>query len=119
VSDGQPPIALPAEVVAALERFRSGLAERFGDRLALVRLYGSYARGEAWEESDVDVLVLVEDVTADERDEVIGLAWRSGDVGPDAWVVLSPLVKAPRELDELRRRERAIARAIDREGITL
>jgi predicted nucleotidyltransferase len=111
--------ALPAMVVEALERFRRDLRERFGARLELVRLFGSHARGDAWEESDVDVLVLIDGVTQEERDEVIALAWRAGDIAPDSWLVLSPLVRTPGQFEELRRAERRIARDIDREGITL
>lgn len=36
------------------------LSEAFGDRLRGVLLYGSEARGEAREDSDVDVLVLLD-----------------------------------------------------------
>jgi predicted nucleotidyltransferase len=111
--------SLPAGVVEALTRFRRALDARFGERLKEVRLFGSYARGEAWEESDIDVLVLIEQVTAGERDEVISFAWRAGDVAPDTWLVLTPLVRTPEGFDELRRRERRIAHDIDREGITL
>lgn len=41
---------------------RKGLQEAFGDRLHGVYLYGSYARGEADIESDVDVLIVLDRV---------------------------------------------------------
>lgn len=37
-----------------------GLSEIFGDKLSDVILYGSYARGDHDEESDIDVLALVD-----------------------------------------------------------
>ena len=38
----------------------SGLREIFGERLDRVILYGSYARGDYDEESDIDVMALVD-----------------------------------------------------------
>ena len=40
---------------------KTGLQAIYGERLRGVYLYGSYARDEADEESDVDVLVILED----------------------------------------------------------
>ena len=44
---------------ALLARVKSSLAGAFGERLAGALLYGSEARGDAGEDSDVDVLVLL------------------------------------------------------------
>jgi predicted nucleotidyltransferase len=54
-----PPLAPPVE--AALREARQALAALYGDRLVRVVLFGSHARGEAHEESDVDVLVVLRD----------------------------------------------------------
>ena len=53
------PDHLPPNVRAALVEAKAELATLYGDRLDRVVLYGSYARGEAHEESDVDVLVVL------------------------------------------------------------
>ncbi len=45
-----------------LQAYRSGLATIYGARLAAVYLYGSHARGEAHQHSDVDVLIVLDDV---------------------------------------------------------
>ena len=59
------PATLPAHlspaVQAALAEAREALRERYGARLLRLVLYGSHARGEAHEESDVDVLVVLRD----------------------------------------------------------
>jgi len=53
---------------ALVERFVQQLRERLKDELHAVWLFGSRARGEApSEESDVDVLVLVDDASWDGR----------------------------------------------------
>jgi len=43
-----------------ISRIRDKLAELYGSRLKGVVLYGSEARGEAQEDSDIDLLVLLE-----------------------------------------------------------
>ncbi len=47
-----------------LESFCSKLQQTFGDRLEFVGLQGSYARGEATENSDIDVVVIFDELTA-------------------------------------------------------
>lgn len=43
-----------------LDKIRAGLRAIYGEDLCGVYLYGSYARGEEDDESDVDVLVVLE-----------------------------------------------------------
>ncbi len=52
-----------------LARLRAELLCRYGERLAEVRLFGSQARGEATEESDIDVLVVLRDTHIDISEE--------------------------------------------------
>jgi predicted nucleotidyltransferase len=49
---------------AIVEQLRKAVAEVYGQRLRGVILYGSWARGEATEESDIDVLVVLKDPLA-------------------------------------------------------
>jgi len=49
----------------AVEEFVRKLKEKFEDRIESIIVFGSYARGESKEESDVDVLI-VGDVKLDE-----------------------------------------------------
>lgn len=101
---------MPPSVVALRRR----LEARFGQRLVMVKLFGSYARGEAHEESDVDVLVLIEGLTHREKIAVIGEATEVSLASGDS---LSPLAMDPAQLAELRRLEARLALDIDREGI--
>ncbi len=43
-----------------LDQVKARLHETYGERIKRVILYGSHARGEATEDSDVDVLVLID-----------------------------------------------------------
>ena len=50
---------LPRPVRLGLQELREALGRLYGDRLAGLFLYGSYARGTAHADSDVDVLVVL------------------------------------------------------------
>lgn len=49
------------EVMPVLKSVKEYLVNRFGDGIKRVVVYGSFARGEAGEGSDVDVVVVVDD----------------------------------------------------------
>ncbi len=44
-----------------LNRIKEHLKKRYGDEIIKVILYGSHARGKATEDSDIDVLVVIDD----------------------------------------------------------
>ena len=49
-----------------MERFTELLKEIFGERIYFVGLQGSYGRGEATESSDIDVVVILDELTVDD-----------------------------------------------------
>jgi predicted nucleotidyltransferase len=53
----------PAQVRAVLAEFKLGLESLYGARLCGLYLFGSYARGEAEPESDIDVLIVLDQVS--------------------------------------------------------
>jgi predicted nucleotidyltransferase len=48
-----------SKVMDVVREYRKGLEELFGDQLVKVIIYGSFARGEEKEESDVDILCVL------------------------------------------------------------
>jgi len=54
------PATLSPHIEALLHDLRGRLEALYGERLHAVVLYGSYARGEATPDSDVDVMVVLE-----------------------------------------------------------
>jgi predicted nucleotidyltransferase len=54
--------------------FAETLAERLGDELVQVALFGSRARGEARWRSDYDLMVVLRNASGEARDAVHGLA---------------------------------------------
>jgi predicted nucleotidyltransferase len=115
-SDVPPAASLPAAVESALERFAAAVRARFGDRVCEVTLFGSHARGDAHEDSDVDVLVVIADLTWPEHRETLDLAYRI-DSSSDDLVGLSPIVYSAERASDLRARERRLLRDVDREGV--
>lgn len=109
-------MSLPERHAAAIADYRAELVRLFGDRLRGITLFGSWARGEASEESDVDLLVLVEDLSNAEAHTVGQLA---GDAMTNYDVLLSPLALSTGRFAELGARERLIAREIARDGVPL
>jgi uncharacterized protein len=106
----------PRSLRDPLSAYAAELRRLFGERLRDVRLFGSYARGDANDDSDIDVLVLVDGLT----DLEIGVA--AGAVAKiilESKLPLAPLPMSTERFDELRRRERRLAREIDLEGISL
>ena len=66
-------------------RLAAWVRERFGDELIEARVFGSVARGEATEESDVDVFFLfMRRLTWDEKLEIGGAAFEI-DMENDTW----------------------------------
>jgi uncharacterized protein len=107
---------LPPALEHALGEYAERLRGLFGERLLELRLFGSFARGEAHEDSDVDVLVLVEGLT----DLEIGLV--AGEAAPiiqKTGLAIAPLPMSPARLSALRLQKRALASALDQEGISL
>lgn len=52
---------MPIKVKRLLRELKEGLGRIYGDRLKGLYLYGSYARGDAQAESDVDVMIVLDD----------------------------------------------------------
>jgi len=52
---------VPEVIQTLLRKLKKGLLGIYGNRLKVVYLYGSYARGEAQPGSDVDVMIVLDD----------------------------------------------------------
>lgn len=101
-------------VRSALRSLRAALDVRFAGRVRDVRLFGSFARGEATEDSDVDVLVVVDALT----DAEIGLVATEGArVAAESALPIAPLPIATERLEHMRRDGRLLARVLDEEGV--
>ncbi len=100
----------------AVADLKKDLANRFGDRLAAVTLYGSRARGDFDENSDIDIAIIVRALTAPEKNELLSMV---AEIELTSAVALSTLVLSEHDFKLLQQRERRIARDITSEGIAL
>jgi hypothetical protein len=105
----------PAEAEALAELVDAARA-LLGIDLYELLLYGSRARGEGNEDSDIDVALVVTPQGRERRREIHDLAY---DISQQHGVLLAPMLIERERLAELRRQERLFARELDRDGISL
>ena len=93
------------------QEFNRRVSASLGEEVRVI-LFGSQARGDATDESDVDVLVLLPDTGKQTLDIVLDLAWQ---VGFEAGRVISVVPATQAELEELS--ASPFFQAVRREGI--
>lgn len=108
------PATLSASETAALREFMARARALLGSELKEARLFGSRARGEGHEDSDLDIALIVSEAGRARRHELYDLAF---DVGFAHRVTVAPLVVEQARFRELQARERLIAQHIDADGI--
>ena len=106
------------EIESIARQTRDQIAMLFpGEKIDMI-LYGSYARGEAREDSDIDLLFLVDST----REAIAEKNWQVGEIAADLFmdheVMVSPIVE---NRDYYRERISLLPffRNIDREGVRL
>ena len=94
------------------------LKEMLGSQTNLIdfRVFGSRARGDADDKSDMDVFVEVESLTPEVKEKIHETTWA---VGFKNFMVISPLIVSRFELEQTALRSSAIIRSITREGVSV
>jgi predicted nucleotidyltransferase len=109
-------MSLLTHEASAVAELCAWVRDRFGDRVRRLAIFGSRARGDGDEASDVDVLVVVDGLTGAERRDI---ALQSGDAVTNYDVIVAPFALSTERWEELRARERLIAHEIERDGVPL
>lgn len=84
---------MPKNVDKEIQNFIKLIKQLLGERLKKVILYGSYARGDYNNHSDVDIMILTDlsfKEIEDYRDKISDIAY---DIELNTGIVLSPVIK--------------------------
>ena len=92
------------------------LRKKYQDKILQVVLFGSAARGEADEESDIDILVVLKNGNNKLKDEI---SMASFEPILDNNVILSPIVMDRRTFEWHKRYKDPLYNSIKRDGIDL
>jgi predicted nucleotidyltransferase len=109
-------VNLSAQDAAAVEEFVRRVREAVGTNLITLKLFGSKARGQDVQDSDIDVLVVVRDDRVAAEDLVLDIAF---EVNVPHGVYISPRVVTAAMLADPVWRSTAFVHAVEREGVPL
>jgi len=107
---------LAAREAVALGEYVRRLRQEHSGQVVRVVLFGSRARGEANEESDADLLVVVR---SDERQTHRPIERLGTEISLEYGLVLSELIVGPERYEKLRRFRPPLYKHIEAEGIDL
>ena len=97
-----------------IEQYVAAVRERYPDAVSRLLLYGSKARGDSHDESDIDLMLIV-------KDEAEGLMWDLRWIGYDlaaaSWAVPSILVRTEAEWARRELLGSPFHAAVERDGI--
>lgn len=104
------------DIQPIIQEFTEQAKAHYGNRLSKIILFGSYARGEANEDSDVDLMLLLndDDVSSNnEKTQIFDISW-------SLFMKYSIIISAlPVSLKKFISTNKALYRFIKKEGIYL
>ncbi|KRT65539.1 MAG: polymerase beta domain-containing protein [Candidatus Dadabacteria bacterium CSP1-2] len=98
---------------AVLKELKKSLNGFLGERLLRFVLFGSRARGDYDNKSDIDVAIIVRSLTRNLKNQILE---KIAEIEFKHLVPISTLVLSEDEFENLKRLERRIALDIEREG---
>ena len=89
-----------SELQVVLREVRNASERLYGDKLNKIILYGSYARGDNTEESDIDIMIIL-NCDADEVKELRGMTSEmASDISLEQGVFLSILLRDKKHFED-------------------
>lgn len=104
--------------LSPIDDLRDHLLSRLPDIIQRIVMYGSHARGEAGKDSDVDVLVIVDDSSPSVVDEMRSVRYEVME-RYQYHPLLSMLVLSDKDWQSLSKRSAGLKHNIEREGVTI
>jgi predicted nucleotidyltransferase len=105
---------LPQSIREAVELFAARVRELAGAQLRQLCVFGSYARDDATPASDVDVAVVIDELSSQLKSQILDV---TGEIFLDREVLVSPVILPTDLFEKWRRQERRLVRDILRDGI--
>ena len=99
-----------------LDEYRKVLNERHPGTVLRMVIYGSKARGDAREDSDLDVLLVVRDGTDHLKRPLRRIGY---DLDAASWAVPSIMAYTQAEWDRLKDLRSAYRESVERDGVTV
>ncbi len=99
-----------------LDEYRQALKGQHADAVLRLVVYGSKARGDAHDESDIDLLLVVDDDAADMKRSLRRLGH---ELAVPSLVLPSIMAYTQSEWNQLERYHSAYHAAVEREGVTV
>ena len=106
---------IPKRVREILDEVKERLRRAYGKRLKGIILYGSYARGDACGGSDIDIIVLLQDMK-DNCKEILKSSAALGDLELEHDALISII---PFDVRDFRRRKSPVILNAKREGVLI
>ncbi|MGQ9825080.1 MAG: nucleotidyltransferase domain-containing protein [Desulfotomaculales bacterium] len=103
----------PAQIKRIINEFGNQIKRRLGKNLLDIRLFGSVARGTFTPESDIDVLLVVQDESRQIRDAVIETAV---EINLKHDVVIAPIIMSKDRYAGALFRETLFYKSLQEEG---
>jgi hypothetical protein len=107
---------IPPAIRPALEAYASRLRALFGPRLHDVKLFGAWARGKAHDHDEIEVLVLVDDLT---DPEAAAAEAEVKAIALDHRLAFAPMVTSTKHFDAQLQQDAGLALEIESEGISV
>lgn len=104
---------VPLRIRKLMKELKEGLVRIYGDELKAVYLYGSYARGDYRQGSDVDVMILLKDYK-NYWDEIERTGELVSNVSLDYDVLVSRIIMSE---EKWKRSDTPLLKNIHREGL--
>jgi len=101
---------------SALIKLKFFLSELLHDGSADIIIYGSKARGDYDEDSDVDLAIITDTITKSVKDSIVKAVT---EIETEYVTVISPLLLTRVQFEELKEKERRIALDIESDGIRI
>ncbi len=106
---------MPTNIQKILKKFKQSLTRLYGDRIRRIYLFGSYARGDYEDGSDVDVLIVL-DTFRFHNKEISRTADLVSDLSLQYLITVSPMFMRERDWNS---GKKPLLRNVKNEGIKL